>query len=61
MANITPRTNKDGTTSYLIRVFVDEKSNGEQTIKSMTYKPEAGLTKKQVKNKAANQGKASFK
>ena len=48
MANITERKNKDGSTSYLIRVFVDEKSSGKQTVKSMTYKPDAGMTKRQI-------------
>ena len=51
MANITPRTNKDGSISYLIRVFVDEKSNGTQTVKTMTYKPESGMTPKQIEKK----------
>lgn len=36
MANITPRKNKDGSTSYLIRVYVDENSSGKQKFKSMT-------------------------
>jgi len=51
MANITPRTNKKGDTSYLIRVFVDEKGNGKQTVKSMTFRPEPGLTPRQVEKK----------
>jgi len=51
MPNITPRKNKDGSTSYLIRVFVDEKAGGKQTVKSMTYKPEQGMTARQVEKK----------
>ena len=51
MANITPRKNKDGSTSYLIRVFVDQKLSGQQIMKSMTYKPEAGLTQRQIDKK----------
>jgi integrase len=51
MPNITPRINKNGTTSYLIRVFVDEKASGKQTVKSMTYKPELGMTERQIEKK----------
>lgn len=51
MANITKRTNKNGDVSYLIRIFVDEKADGTQTIKSMTYKPEIGMTPKQIEKK----------
>lgn len=51
MANITQRTNKKGELSYLIRVFVDEKSDGTQTVKSMTYKPKSGMTQKQIEKK----------
>lgn len=39
MPNITPRTNKDGSTSYLIRVYMDETGTGHQITKSMTWKP----------------------
>ena len=51
MANITKRTNKKGEISYLIRVFIDEKTDGKQIVKSMTYKPENGLTPKQIEKK----------
>lgn len=44
MANITPRKNKDGSTSYLIRVYVDENSEGKQKVKSMTWKPPVSMT-----------------
>ena len=44
MANITPRKNKDGSISYLIRVYVDENSEGKQKVKSMTWKPPASMT-----------------
>ena len=49
MANITQRTNKKGEISYLIRVFVDEKSDGKQKVKSMTFKPDPDLKKKEQK------------
>ncbi len=39
MPNITQRTNKDGSTSYLIRVYVDETGTGHQITKSMTWRP----------------------
>jgi len=51
MANITKRTNKSGEASYLIRVFVDEKFDGSQSVKSMTYKPEPGMTERQIEKK----------
>ncbi|MGN0599211.1 MAG: tyrosine-type recombinase/integrase [Oscillospiraceae bacterium] len=48
MANITPRKNKDGSTSYLIRVYVDENNEGKQKVKSMTWKPPANMSDKKV-------------
>ena len=50
MATITKRTTKKGD-SYLIRVLVDEKADGTQTRKSMTYTPEAGMKPKQIEKK----------
>jgi len=43
MANLTKRTNKDGSTSYLIRAYVGENANGKQIFKSMTWRPPAGM------------------
>lgn len=43
MANITIRKNKNGSVSYLIRVYVDETSTGHQIVKSMTWKPKPGM------------------
>ena len=51
MANITKRINKKGEVSYLIRVFLDEKADGKQTVKSMTYKPDKNMTQKQIEKK----------
>ncbi|MGN1202628.1 MAG: tyrosine-type recombinase/integrase [Eubacterium sp.] len=48
MANITPRKNKDGSTSYLIRVYVDENSEGKQKVRSMTWKPPATMSEKKA-------------
>jgi integrase len=48
MANITKRTNKNGEISYLIRVFVDEKATGKQTVKSMTYKPKSNMANTKI-------------
>lgn len=55
MANITKRTNKNGQDSYLIRVFVDQKSSGSQTVKSKTYKPAPGMSKKQIERELNRQ------
>lgn len=43
MANITKRRNKNGSVSYLIRVYVDESGTGHQIVKSMTWKPKPGM------------------
>ena len=43
MANITRRKNKNGSVSYLIRVYVDETGTGHQIVKSMTWKPKPGM------------------
>lgn len=48
MANITPRKNKDGSTSYLIRVYLEENGEGKQKVKSMTWKPPAGMAEKKA-------------
>jgi len=43
MANITKRKNKDGSVSYLIRVFAGEDSDGKQIVKPMTWRPPIGM------------------
>lgn len=43
MANITKRTNKDGKTTYRIRVFISEGIDGAQKVKSMTWTPPANM------------------
>lgn len=43
MPNITKRTNKDGSASFLIRVYVDETGTGHQITKSMTWRPPANM------------------
>lgn len=48
MPNITPRTNKNGEISYLIRVYIDENSEGKQKVKSMTWKAPKGMAEKKV-------------
>lgn len=55
MANITPRLNKDGSTSYLIRVFVDETRSGKQKQKSMTWKPAPGMSEKAIQRELNRQ------
>ena len=48
MANIIKRESAKGEVSYRIRVHVDRNKSGKQTQKSMTYKPEPGMTPKQI-------------
>lgn len=43
MANITKRIGKNGSVSYLIRVYSGEDSSGKQFMKSITYKPPSGM------------------
>lgn len=60
MANITPRKNKDGSTSYLIRVYVDENSEGKQKVKSMTWKPPANMSSQKKIEKELQKTAALF-
>ena len=57
MANITRRTNKDGSPSYLIRVYVHETNTGKQITKSKTWRPPANMrptaAEKEVRKQAA--------
>lgn len=55
MANITPRQNKDGSTSYLIRVFLDESRTGKQKQKSMTWKPAPGMSDRAIQKELNRQ------
>ena len=55
MANITPRLNKDGSTSYLIRVFVDETRSGKQIVRSKTWKPNPNMTARQIEKELQRQ------
>ena len=43
MASITKRHGKDGSLSYLIRVFLDENGEGRQHTKSKTWRPAPGM------------------
>ena len=57
MANITPRKDKDGNIiSYQIRVFRGRDTSGKQ-LKDylMTWKPEPGMTQRQIKKELARQ------
>jgi len=70
MANITKRTNKDDSASYLIRVYVDENGTGHQIVKSMTWRPPENMrpttTEKEINRQAllfedqVKRGLASF-
>ena len=55
MANITERKNKDGSTSYLIRAFVAESKGGKQKVRSMTWRPPAGMTERQIQKELSRQ------
>lgn len=55
MANITQRTNKKGDISYLIRVFVDESRDGRQKMKSMTWRPDSGMSAKAIEKELNRQ------
>ena len=48
MANIQKRTNKDGKTSYRIRVYAGEAQDGKKVMKSTTYCPADGMTARQI-------------
>jgi transcriptional regulator with XRE-family HTH domain len=48
VATIKPRTNKDGSTSYLIRAYSGYDGNGKQIEKTMTWKPAPGLSPRQA-------------
>ena len=56
MANITKRESKDGTISYLIRVFINQTGTGHQVTKSMTWRPPENMrqtaAEKKVQKKA---------
>lgn len=52
MANITKRPNKKGEVSYRIKVFAGYDANGKQRTRSMTWKPDAGMTQKQMEREA---------
>ena len=55
MANITHRTNKDGSMSYLLRAFIETGANGKQITKSMTWKPPAGMSPTKAEKEAKKQ------
>lgn len=48
MANIQIRTNKDGKTTYRIRVYAGEAQDGKKVMKSTTYCPADGMTARQI-------------
>ena len=59
MANITKRRGKDGSLSYLIRVFLDENGEGKQVRKYKTWTPTPGMTARQIE-KALNKEAVQF-
>jgi integrase len=55
MAKVTERKNKDGKSSYLIRVSNGYNINGKQLVKNMTWTPEEKMTPKQIEKELARQ------
>ena len=43
MASVKSRKNKDGSTSYLLRAYIEEGANGKQITKSTTWRPPVGM------------------
>lgn len=52
---IQKRVSKKGVVSYLIRVSIGYNKNGQQIMKSMTYKPEKGMKPKAVEKELNRQ------
>lgn len=48
MATYTKRTNKNGEVSYRIRVSYGYTPDGKQKVKSITWKPDAGMSQRQI-------------
>jgi integrase len=55
MANITKRIAKDGSLSYLVRVYAGETTSGKQLFKSMTYNPPAGMRPTSIEKEVLKQ------
>jgi integrase len=55
MPNITARKSKDGSISYLIRVYVEETGTGHQITKSMTWRPPENMRPTAVKKELNRQ------
>jgi integrase len=55
MANITRRNNKDGSTSYQIRVYIDETGTGKQLMQRMTWRAPASMRPTTADKEAARQ------
>lgn len=55
MAQIVKKTNKKGEVSYLIRVSEGYRRDGTQIKRSMTYKPEKGMTARQIEKEVQRQ------
>ena len=49
MATYTKRTNINGEVSYRIRVSYGYTPDGKQKVKSITWKPDAGMSQRQIK------------
>jgi integrase len=52
---IQERTSKKGTTSFLIRVSLGYDRSGQRIVRSITWKPEKGMTQKQIEREVNRQ------
>lgn len=55
MANVKKHTARNGKVTYYIRAFDGYNSNGEQIVRSMTWKPPANLTERQIEKELQRQ------
>ena len=55
MATITKRTSSSGEVTFRIKVSLGYDSENRQIIKSMTYRPDKGMTKRQAEKEADRQ------
>lgn len=54
MANVTRRANKDGTTSYRVKVSAGVGADGRYVYRSATFTPPTKLTARQTERQCRN-------
>ena len=55
MANVKKHISKSGKITYYIRAFDGYNSDGEQIVRSMTWKPSENLSEKQIEKELQRQ------